>query len=271
MKKSINLILGLLFTANIAFAQQEDVDVIQSESNAIVVTNASDMDGDMMETTVMAFDSSDMDGGMFFSTDMMDAPFALGGGGGGSPFSMLNNPSVQKDLQLVDEQMDQINQINKDFGEKIRDKVLELRNGDSSGLMELIGDLKEKQNQQIESILLPNQQARLKQVSRQMKLKRLGSERALTDALAEDLGITDEQKKSIKNKAKELQSELEKKFAELKAKAKKELFEELTKEQQSKLEELLGDELVIKEEDQKGHRKRIQQLLNRQKKKSRDF
>ena len=277
----INKIFGVVLTlaisvSGLSIAQEANEDIFQSGQGAIVVTSSSSADGMSMGTNVMALDASELgDGPMVFASDMMDASFV---GGSGDSFSMLNNPSVQKDLQLVDEQLNQIRQINKDFGKRISEKVNEMRdeNGNfnfSTGtdFGQLIADLKEQQKAEIENILLPNQQDRLKQVARQMKMKRMGSEKAITKVMAEELGISDEQKKKIAEKSKKLQADLEKKIAELRAKAKKELLEELSQDQRDKLEELLGDEFVVKDEDSKDRFPGLQKLLNKRKSKSRDF
>ena len=271
----IGTFLVLVSVVGNVLAQEVEQEAFQSEQSAIVVTSSSSSDGGAMGTTVMALDSSEMGSPMVFATDFMsDAmPFAATG----DSFSMLNNPSVQKDLQLVDEQLEQIQDINKEFGERIREKLDEMRdeNGNlniqgGGGFSELISDLKSQQRQQIEDILLPNQQDRLKQVARQMKMKRMGSQRAITELLAKELGISDDQRRKIEEKSKKLQSELEAQIATLKAKAKKDLLQELSQDQRKKLEDLLGDEFIVKDEDSK-NRFRFPSVDNFRKKKVGDF
>ena len=269
MNKSFQMALLTAFTlVSWSAAQQQDVDVFQTESNAIILSNSSDLEGNSLGATIMAVDSSDLgDGAMVFTDFAMDSPFGMGSG---SAFSHLNNPSVQKDLQLVDDQLDQIKKINEEFSEKIQEKMKEMRdeNGNfrldnTAGFGDLIKDLKTQQEEEIKNILLPNQQDRLEQVSRQIKMRRMGSERAITQALAKELGITAEQKKKIKAKSKQIKSDLEAKINELKIKAKQDLLSELTKEQRKKLEDLLGDDFVEKAEDRKGRFPGIEQMMKR--------
>ena len=66
----------------------------------------------------------------------------------------------------------------------------------------------------------------------------MGTSKALTSQLAEELGLTSDQQKRIKTRSKELQKELEAKIAELRANAKKDLLGELSKDQRKKLEEV---------------------------------
>ena len=268
--KTLILLVGV---TGLIFGQTEDVEVMQEDGQAIVVTSTADESG-VLGTSVMSFQSADLgDAPMFF--EPMVGGAAMGFDVAGSDFSLLNNESVQKDLNLVDGQLERIEEINKDFSEQMREKMKEFRDEEgrfnidgAKGFGELIADLKNRQQEEINSILLPNQQDRLKQVARQMKMQQMGSEKALTKMLAEELGITSEQHQRIKDKSKQLRDDLNKKIAELKANAKKELMGELTKEQRSKLEELLGDEFIVKEEDTKN---RFRRMMMRQQSKTRDF
>lgn len=271
-KKSIGTLIVLVSVAGLVWGQEYDEDIVQAEQGAIVVASSSFSDGS--GTTLMTVDASEMSGPMVFASDFVGQPMPFANTG--DAFSMLNNPSVQKDLQLVDEQLEQIQDISEDFSKRIREKLDEMKDGDGNmkiqgaGFAELIADLKSQQREQIENILLPNQQDRLKQVSRQMKMKRMGSQRAVTELLAKELGISDEQKERIEEKSKKLQAELEAKIAELRAKAKKDLFQELSQDQRKKLENLLGDEFIVKEEDS-NNRFRIPRIENFRKKKVGDF
>ena len=262
---SLMFVVGVTYVAN----GQDDGGIVQQR--AIVVNSSDDLNG---ETNIMTFEMSDSDGSVFLS-DGLDGNFDFSMGATGNSFSMLNNVSVQKDLQLVDEQLDQIKQINKDFGAKIKEQMdlMKDENGNfnfqmGSDFGELIQDLRQQQQDQISSILLPNQQKRLEQVSRQMRMKQLGTAKSLTGKLAQELGMSDEQQKRLRERSKELKLELEEQIAELRAKAKEQLLDELTSEQRDKLKDLLGDEFVQKKED----RKRRFPMLRRGKNSSRgDF
>lgn len=233
----------------LVFAQEA---VEQIEQHAVVINATDDGNGN---SNIMTFEMSDSTGPMIFA-DSVGGNFDFSMGSAGNRFSMLNNASVQQDLQLVDEQLDQIEQINKEFAEKINGQMelLKDENGNfnfqhGADFGQLIRDLKQQQQDQISSILLPEQQKRLDQVSRQIRMNRLGTAKALSGKIAEELGITGEQKKKLRAKSKELRKELEEKMAELRAKAKKELLKELSAEQREKLTDLLGDEFVQKKDE----------------------
>lgn len=247
-------LIGLLMIGTGAlFAQDEEG---MEKQSAIIVSATEEMDGSGTATRVMAFNTGDLAGGPMIFADSSGGAFEFSTGFAGDSFSMLNNPSVQKDLQLVDEQLKQIKDINREFGEKIKQQVGDFKDGNGNfsmqhgaGLGQLIQDLKQQQQEQIQNILLPNQQQRLEQVARQMKLKHLGTAQTLTSHLVKELGLTAEQQARIESRAKELQQEIATKMAELKDRAKEDLLGELTREQREKLDELVGDEFVEKEED----------------------
>ena len=185
------------------------------------------------------------DGGNMFS-------FAMGAG---DDFSMLQNPSVQKDLELVGEQMKQIQAIQNDYSAKIRDAIGDISKGGfdperAKDLSTVIKGMKAKQQEQINKILLPHQQDRIKQIALQMQMQSRGTAGALgNNKVAEALGITDEQKKRLKQREEELKKELQEKIAQFKEDMKKSLLDELTTEQRAKLKDMTGDKFKAEAKD----------------------
>ena len=160
----------------------------EAVGGAFIIEATEDMgDGSRRNMRVMAAPDSDMafvgDSGMFW-------------GGHGDSFSMLNNPSVRKELELVDEQMDRIREVNKEFGEKIRESLGDLSQGGfdpdrASQLKDVIAQIQQQKQDEINKLLLPHQQDRLKQVALQMQMKSRGTANALSsDKIAEALGLT---------------------------------------------------------------------------------
>ncbi len=231
---------------------------------AIIVSATQEMGESGVATEVMSFNVADLSEGGAVITEGFGGPFDLAMGSSGDSFSLLNNPSVQKDLLLVDDQLEQIQEINKEFAQKIKTQLGEFKDeqgnfsfNPGANLGELIRELKQQQQQEIEKILLPNQQQRLQQVARQMKMKRLGTSRLLTEQLAEELDLSEQQQDRIRTRAKELQEELNRKVAELRENARQQLIKELSSGQRRKLAELIGDDLVISDEDRDGRFRRL--------------
>ncbi len=205
------------------------------------------------------------DNGAFFS---MGGPMS-----GGDDFSMLQNASVQKDLELVDDQMKMIRDIQKQFGQKIKESIGDISKGGfdparAKDLTTVIKKLKEEQKEQINKILLPHQQDRLKQVGLQMQMQNRGTAGALSsDRVAEALGITDEQKANLKKREQELKKELEEKIAEFKEEMKASLMKELNAKQRAQLKEMMGDKFKAEASD---WRKQMQERMQRRSSRSSD-
>lgn len=274
--QSVLLCLGLM--TGLAAAQQDvqqDTEVIAEPGGAIMIQSQTLGDGGEAQTEmrVMALDVSEMgDGAFFMSTDsVMAAPLPMPFGG--DPFSMLNNPSVQKDLELVDDQVQRIRDINAEFSKQISEQMksfqgeggaLDLSRAKELG--EMIRKLKEQQKSELDNILLPHQQERLKQVSLQMQMQAMGTARTLSSKLAEELGISEEQKQRLKQRQEELNKELQEKIKAWREQARKELMKELTPEQRKKLEDMLGASFEMKSEDfeaMRPNRRSIQRRGNR--------
>ena len=83
-------------------------------------------DGVESNMRVMSFDASEMGGSPFMPGIMGDS---------GNSFELLNNPGVQKDLELIDDQLERIKAINKDFGKKMAEQIKAMRS--ENGQMDL--------------------------------------------------------------------------------------------------------------------------------------
>ena len=229
---------------------------VAQESTEIEVTGIQTDEGP--PTMIIASEESDGAGGVRSSMRVVsgdassmafvgdDGGFMSFGPGGGDDFSMLSNRSVQKDLELVGDQLEQIRDVQREFSKKMRDAVGDLSKGgfDHSRIEDLkqtIADMQQRKKDEINNLLLPHQQKRLQQVALQMKMKNRGTAKAIAQ-IADDLGLTEEQVDKMKVRAKELAAEIEAKTKKLKADAKEELLGMLSNSQRKKLTEMIGDE-----------------------------
>lgn len=268
MKSLITLAACMLLAAS-AIAQettetqqstqtQNEIVVESSDAGGIIMMSSSD-DGVESNMRVMSFDASEMGGSPFMPGIMGDS---------GNSFELLNNPGVQKDLELIDDQLERIKAINKDFGKKMAEQIKAMRgeNGQMDlanigSISSLIKELKDQQKKEIEGLLLPQQQERLKQVGLQMRLKNRGTASTLTGQLAKELNLTGDQVKRIKKRQDELKKELEEKIAKLKEESRKSLLEELTNEQRKKYDAMIGDRFEPPKADQRRMRMQLQDSL----------
>jgi len=163
------------------------------------------------------------------------------------PFSLASNPQLQDELGLLEEQKAGIKDLARDFSDKLSQTMRPSEDGnlsfDPGNLKEIIAGLNEQRDQQLNKILMPNQRERLQQIALQMEMKARGDATVLAgQRLSEELGIDDEQKKRIRDKAQELQERIKQEIARLKQQARQELLQELTPQQRQKLQELVGDD-----------------------------
>ncbi|MCH8047039.1 MAG: hypothetical protein IID44_25330 [Planctomycetes bacterium] len=170
----------------------------------------------------------------------------FGGFGGGS---LLDREQVQKELDLVDDQIDDIKKIREESRNAMRDLFSGLRDLPSEERREAFTALREKMREQgeiaqkkIEKVLLPHQRDRLQQITFQQSMQRRGTTGVFeSNTVAEALGITDAQKEKLREKSEEVEKELREKLAKARQEAIQELLSVLTPAQRKKYEELMGE------------------------------
>lgn len=255
-----SILFASLIAINTINAQEEEPsgELSTSQQVEMTVIGTGDIGGPMIFSTTESFGGSGATMRMGFS-DGGSAFKMLGGGDfpvpAPDPFSMLSNPSVQKDLELVGDQLKQVQDLQAEFAGQMKDQLGSLTAGGFSpeqmkGIPALIAKIKEKQKDQLKGLLLPHQLERLKQVALQTHMKQAGTAGALaSDQIADALGITPEQIKNLKSRSEEINKELQKDIESLKNKAQQELLNELTTDQQEKLKELTGDKYEPQNKD----------------------
>ncbi len=255
--------LTLFLMSGLATAQDEDVQS-SGESVEMTVIGGDGLGGaPMIFTTSESFDGGESRTGMRIMSGSPGGFSFMSGMGSDftmpapDPFGMLGNPSVQKDLELVGDQLKEVQDMQATFAQQMKDQLGDITKGGLSKdrlkeLPALMEKLKAQQREKMESMLLPHQVERLKQVAFQTHMKQAGTAGALASKkVAEALGISEEQIKKMKKRSKEINERLAKDMAELKEKAKDELLNELTPDQRKKLTGLTGDKFVPQDNDWK--------------------
>ncbi len=179
---------------------------------------------------------------------VLGGPGGMGGffGGGMSDIMILTREDVQKELELVDDQIEQLvklrdnNDMREMFGQ-IRDLPQEER---AAKMREVMEASQAKIKKSLSEILLPHQAERLKQLTMQWQM-RGGGGLAASEDVAKELGISDDQREKLRTKARELERVLRKKLLE-------DLLKELTPEQQAKYKELVGEPFEFQQDDRFG-------------------
>ena len=264
---SIVLLLGYGLV-NISMAQEES-EVENSEAGSVQVEMAV-IDGDglggpmVFSTTtesfgdgmpprvhIMAGDAIPEMG--FVGSPLMTAPEGM---------SLLSDASVQKDLELVDDQIDKLRDMQREFGREMKEQIGDLTKGDFDkdrikDIGALVTRLRETQKSQMEQLLLPHQLDRLKQVRLQRHMEAAGTAGALGGKIAEELGITAEQKQLLKEREQEIKQEMAEKMAKLREEAREELLEVLNPTQREKLKQMIGEKFKSEPQDWSDQRQRF--------------
>lgn len=157
-------------------------------------------------------------------------------------------PQVQKELEIVDQQLEDLKKIRADFYKEQQALYKEMYANGSDALAreevrERVAALREKMTKQLTDTLLPHQVKRAKEVWLQTQTgANFGGLRAFSQpGLRELLGITPEQHERMTKRSRELNAEISQKYLEMRAEAAKKLLEELTPAQRKKLAELSGE------------------------------
>lgn len=175
----------------------------------------------------------------------------VGRGGASSWLGLLRMNSIQKEIELVPDQDQQIKQLQKDMWREMQEQMKDVRGLEPDERREQFALLRERMEerqveyqQKIESVLLPMQVKRLRELQVQSQARRSGDGAVgvLKNAeILKELGIDSEQKQKLEEKAKEVREKLEEKIKEMRAKAEEEILSVLTKEQRTQLRGMIGE------------------------------
>ncbi|MEQ8785573.1 MAG: hypothetical protein RIC55_04710 [Pirellulaceae bacterium] len=168
-----------------------------------------------------------------------------GGFGGGGAMDLLQNQSVQKELELLDDQVAQIRELSQD--NSARDRMRELFGGlrdlpeeeRRAKITEAFATMRQEQQKEIDKILLPHQSERLGQIENQMAARRGGG--VIGGQLAEDLGITEQQREEMREAAEKAFAEMREQQQKLQAEAQEKILAVLTPAQRQKYKQMMGE------------------------------
>lgn len=184
-----------------------------------------------------------------------------GFGGRGDMFgvaSLLQSDEVQKDIELVDSQKEELAAMRDELRDEIRGRMGEMFRGmrdlSEEERQEKWGEIREEMaviradvESRLQGVLQPEQFNRLKQIELQQQVRRRGSSALANDKVAEQLGLTAEQQEALRKKAAEVQAELQEKIAALQKEAREKVLTVLTADQRAKLDEMMGTQIELKQ------------------------
>jgi hypothetical protein len=162
------------------------------------------------------------------------------------------SPQLQKELEIVGDQKDKLAKLQAESMEKSRDLYTTTQDEDRQEWMrkynEVAGRFARETDKQVRDILLPHQVKRLRQIVLQTRLQGAGfgsSAGLASGEVADELGLSESQKRELKKKEKELTAEIQRKtrefYEQLREESEDELLSVLTDAQRKKLKELVGE------------------------------
>lgn len=179
------------------------------------------------------------------------------GGTFGGPLDLLRRQDVRKELELLDDQLQQLEKLGERMRERRREAFSSILASGQEGTRErfdrareAVEELNAETQRELNQILLPHQARRLRQLELQMRVRRGGLLAIGRDAVRE-LNVSEEQQAKLREKADQLDQELRKKIAELHRRAEEELLTLLTPAQQLKYRALLGPPFEFQEAERR--------------------
>jgi Spy/CpxP family protein refolding chaperone len=225
--------------------QEEEEKPAGVQSSAIIMAGSSDGGPVTIEMATPLTFQSFGSGGAYFATPMM-----LGGGVTENSVGWLNDDNILDELDIVDEQREQLKKIRNEEMRKRSEFFNTIRGMEPSKMGEFVREfgamLKADVDKQVKDVLLPHQVKRLEQIRLQTNMRGMGSRALESQVLVKALGISEEQKKLMREKEKEVQQELKKKLEQLRKEAQSEVLSVLTDAQREKLTDLLGEDYEFK-------------------------
>lgn len=163
-------------------------------------------------------------------------------GGKGMTLDLLSNENVRAELEMVDHQYEQLQQMHEQVQIRAGEQLRALDFHDRENLIDQIRKIREQAEEDLNSLLLPHQLARLKQLQSQSRLQNRSFVDVITsDPLKTNLEISDQQSRELHETEREIEAELRKEIARLRSNARQKLLSKLTLTQREKVEEMFGD------------------------------
>jgi Spy/CpxP family protein refolding chaperone len=173
-----------------------------------------------------------------------------GFGRGTSRTGLLQEEYIQKELELVADQIEKIKTISTEsqaetrkLFEGLRDLSDEERRAKFQELQGKMTEAREASAKKVNEVLLPHQKTRLDQLVVQSSMRFGGLGGALSrEDIAKTLNITDEQKTKLREATEKANKDAEEKIAKIREEARKQVIADvLTSEQRAQFEKMVGE------------------------------
>ena len=179
-------------------------------------------------------------------------------GGNESALGLLQSEKIRGDLELVDDQLaefeairDEVYRDMREMWQGMRDMSREERRERFEQIRAEMESRREELEERVDSVLLPHQQTRLKQLVMQSQARRQGGTIGFvaSDGIAEKLKLTDEQRAKLKKTAEEVRQDLDERIKKLRKNAEEKILSVLTAEQRKQYESMMGESFEFDDRD----------------------
>ena len=186
-------------------------------------------------------------------------------GGNNGWLGLLRNDTVMDEIELVDDQREEIEALEDEMRQEMRERMMELRDMDGGDRREMFAELREEMEErqtelqgEVEKVLMPMQLKRLKELEVQQTARRNGKGAMgvlANDDILDEIGVSDKQKEKLKEKAEELKKKIAERVKKMTEEAEEELLSILSSKQRTMLKEKMGEAFEFGEEfDRRGGR-----------------
>jgi hypothetical protein len=178
--------------------------------------------------------------------DKLQGPTLIQRGSGG--LTLLSRSDVRQDLELTEEQSDAVQKLLGALPPRLRDLGLGSRDLTPNEKRQRLARFDEQLGVELESILLPHQQERLRQVEIQVRVQAANvSDEFVNEEVLAKLHITDSQLRKLQSIREEVDREYERQRIAIRERAQARFLAELTPEQRAQWKELVGAPFLAKE------------------------
>jgi Spy/CpxP family protein refolding chaperone len=172
----------------------------------------------------------------------------FGGPGGGGRLAILMNEDTQRDLDVVEDQVSKLRELQQDMRDDMRSAFEGLQDLSDEERREAFQKMRSKMetitadyDKKIDEVLLPAQREKLNELFLERTVRFQGVAGLSNDAVGKALGLTEEQRKALREKAEKVQEELQEKIAKLREESEEEILSVLPAEQREKVKKIAAE------------------------------
>ena len=159
-----------------------------------------------------------------------------------SNLGLLFDPKIREEINLVDEQYEELQKMNLAIQARSTEQLKNLDFSDRESLLSHLKEIREAARSDLESLFIPEQLERLKQLRNQRQMRGGSLVDIITaNPLKDELEISDEQVEQLRAAEEEVEEEIQRELLKLRAKARDRILGRLNAEQREEVEEMYGD------------------------------